>query len=99
MKKGDKNVRVIVENTGNKSGFDVFLDYSGNREYVMHHRHNGLVYELLKDGVVLDDLRRWKMSSIYKGHARKSFGTKRHKSISHLINVIEDYIAERDYSA
>ena len=62
MKKSNaiRNVKVLAVNNENKAGFSIFLDFSEQQKFVMHHRHNGLIYQLLCEGIYLDDLRHWK---------------------------------------
>ncbi len=56
----NSNNRILVENSGNRSGFDIWLDLSGERHYLMHHRHNAMMYVLIKDGISLGELARWR---------------------------------------
>ena len=94
MKTYTRNVRIMAVNNGGADGFNIYLDFSGQREFLMHHRHNGLLYELLKDGVRLHELRRWTPA---RGHGSRSrAGTvKLTGMVSHLLEVADDYIAER----
>ena len=41
MKKNNRNIRVCAVNNGNRDGFNIYLDFSGQREYLIYHRHNG----------------------------------------------------------
>ncbi|MBP3817799.1 MAG: hypothetical protein J6H31_05795 [Butyrivibrio sp.] len=54
------NNRILAENSEDRSGFDIWLNLSGERHYLMHHRHNAMIYVLLKDGISLGELARWK---------------------------------------
>ena len=56
--KENRNVRIKAENNGNKNGFNIYIVFSGHKEFLMHHRHNGLLYGILKDGISISDLRR-----------------------------------------
>ncbi|WP_421601568.1 hypothetical protein [Acetobacterium wieringae] len=91
MKKSDaiRNVKVLAVNNENKDGFDIFLDFSGQQEFVMHHRYNGLIYPLLSDGIPLDDLRRWKPKP-----AQRQVNGKLVKMVSYSLKVIDEYINE-----
>ena len=93
MKRSNKNVRIIIESRKG-SGFDIYLDFSGQREYLMTHRHNGLLYMLLKDGMFIEDIRRWRVS-----REKAIGGNKRtnvvDNSMKHILLVAEDYLAER----
>lgn len=56
----NSNNRIFAENSENRSGFDIWLDLSGERHYLMYHRYNIMLYVLLKDGISLGQLARWK---------------------------------------
>lgn len=99
MEKAGRNVKVYSVNNGTDKGFSVYLDFSGQLEFLMTRRHNGLLYSVLKDGVVLDELRRWSI-----GKARLSSGInpwsssgsmELSKVVKHLLMVIDDYLSER----
>lgn len=97
-----RNIRVVAENNGTVDGFNIYLDFSGQREFLMFHRHNGLLYELLKDGIRLDDLGRLEPRKYYSSancprHAHRSRAKKLESGVNHLQDVITDYILERNY--
>ncbi|MBQ9521064.1 MAG: hypothetical protein IJR72_00660 [Oscillospiraceae bacterium] len=85
-----RNVRVFATNRDNRDGFNIYLDFSGQREFLFTHRHNGLLYNLLKDGVRTEDLRRW---TPRRGTAS---GQRLQGMVSHLLTVVDDYAAERE---
>lgn len=85
-----RNVRVFAENNGNKDGFSIYLNFSGQQEFVVYHRHNALLYSLLCDGVYLDDLRRWKPKA-----SKRQVNRQLVNLVSHSLKVIDDYITER----
>jgi hypothetical protein len=91
MKKSNaiRNVKVLAVNNENKAGFSIFLDFSGQQKFVMHHRHNGLIYQLLCEGIYLDDLRRWKPKP-----AHRHVNGRLVNMVSHLLKVIDEYITE-----
>lgn len=100
MKNINRNIRVVAENIDCSPGFNIYLDFSGQREFLMFHRRNGLLYSLLRDGICVGDLARWapgKDSNRYacitkssRRHAKKLVGM-----VSHLLDVIEEYLKER----
>ena len=114
MYKNYRNVVVKAENSDGKNGFDVYLEFSGQREYLMHHRHNGMVFCRLADGIRVEELRR---ANAYKAESRrrarsrrragKSYlfdknggrGQRADNSFSHLMDVIDDYLTYRDEDA
>lgn len=98
MIKYDRNIRVTAENL-NPYGFDIILDFSGKKEYLVSHRYNGRLYRVLKDGVSLDLLQRKKPHHILReSHGRRII----HRSaqfdnmINHLKLVIDDYLTYRE---
>lgn len=102
--KNDNNVTIIVENDGNKPGFNIYLSFSGVKELLMHHRHNGLLYLLLKDGMSVGELRRWKPVDVSgaRGSRRRMKGRRKSERLDsmvrHLLKCVDAYIAERKTS-
>lgn len=99
MREANRNVTVQIENRLENDGFHIYLDFSGQREYLMTHRHNGLLYSLLKDGVTLGELRRWRNGDIagkIKRSPRYSGSAKLTNMVEYLLVVIDDYILERE---
>lgn len=83
MKNPDKGVRVIaVNNYKVESRFDIYLEFSGKREWLMMHRHNGFLYNRLKNGMTLGEIRR------LTGRERRGF--------KYLLAVIDEYLEDRE---
>ena len=99
MKKMNRNIRVIAENNGFADGFNIYLDFSGQREFLMFHKHNGLLFSLLKDGICVGDLARWTPWKDNDGYtyakSRRRHSKKLISMVSHLLDVIEAYMEER----
>jgi len=97
MKNNMRNVKVTAINNGSLNGFNIYLDFSGQREFLMYHRHNGLLYALLKDGIRADELHRWTPAN---GRGERSRGATKLLAgmVSHLLDVVDDYISEREAS-
>ncbi len=94
-----RNVRVLAENNKNRSGLNIYLVYSGKREFLMFHRRNGLLYTMLKDGVSIEEWRRMKTWKPHCGIRRGRSRSQQEESvIRHLNEVIEDYMFWRDDS-
>ena len=92
-----KNVRVYAVNRNSEEGFNVYLDFSGQREYVVSRRHNGILYEILKDGISLERLKRTKPHQLYTEYGFHFSGrnsAKLESQIKHLVEVLEEYIDE-----
>lgn len=85
-----RNIRVIAENNGNKDGFNIYLNFSGQQEFVVSHRHNALLYSLMCNGIHLDDLRRWKPKASQRKVNRQLVNM-----VHHSLKVIDDYLADR----
>ena len=97
MKVKSRNVRVLVENRNGSEGLNIYLDFSGRREYLMTHRRSGLLYGLLKDGTSLEEMRRWKPADIVAragNNPRSSLNRKLVNMVDHLMLVIEDYMMD-----
>jgi len=99
MKKGTKtmkttnyifprNVKIHAVNDGANDGFNIFVDFSGRREFLMHHRHNGLLYAILKDGIRLEALRRWRPDNYYSAQLERM--------VAYLLREIESHIKSRE---
>lgn len=68
----------------------------------MVHRHNGLLFSLLKDGICVDDLARWSpkrntsshvcMPKPWSRQAKKLTGM-----VAHLMDVVEEYLEDREF--
>ncbi len=90
MNKRENNIKIIAENAGYSSGFNIFIDFSGKREHLMYHRHNRLLYNELKTGMGLGELKRWKTN-----YSRGKASMKLEQMIGHLNKVIDIYLVER----
>ncbi len=96
MKKSNRNIRVLAENNNGRSGFSIYLDFSGQREYLMHHRYNGLLYAMLKDGVAIEDVYRLGLTEIRnRGFGRKN-SVRLCERVCYLSAVINEYLQERE---
>lgn len=101
MKKSNRNIRVLAKNIDKSTGFNIYLDFSGQMEFLMVHRHNGLLFSLLKDGICVDDLTRWSPKNNASSHvcmpkpwsrqAKKLAGM-----VAHLMDVIGEYLEDRE---
>ena len=85
-----KNIRVIAVNIGTYPGFDIYLSFSGQRKLLIHHQHNGLLFNFLKDGVRLEALCRyeptWSHSSRQRiRRAKNQRGTRLERSVAYLL--------------
>lgn len=97
--RANSNNCILAENTENSSGFDIWLDLSGKRYYLMHYRHNAMMYVLLKDGISLGELARWKPENAaivkrYFGGLSKRQIDKMINSVAHVRKTADAYLAE-----
>ena len=102
----EKNIRIIAINStdafGNfVPGFDIYLDFSGKREKIVHHKHNGLLYAFLKDGMRLDQFRcmrpdqlRTYCGGTYSKQSRSRLD-KLSKMIKNLLSMVDTYLIKR----
>jgi len=96
-----RNIRIRPVNNGSRHGFDIYLDFSGQWEYLMTYRHNGMLYDVLKDGIRLDDLKRLKPQRLpltpsdwYRGRRHRSH-VYLERTVNHLLACIDEYLADR----
>lgn len=85
-----KNITLYPENIHGKSGFNIYIDFSGQRELLMTHRHNGALYNVLKNGINLDDLTRYFFKK-KSGH-QSQFNTREQLAINHLLKTVDEYL-------
>ncbi len=107
-KRFQHNVRLKALTSDSNEGFDVYVDYSGNREYLMHHRHNEILFSKLKDGIAINELERCKQRLVADAcisgrmsrlKTRKNYSQKIENSINHLINVANEYLEDMEQVA
>ncbi len=95
-----RNIVVFAENVDNDTGYNIYIEFSGKREFLMYHRHNGLLFSILKDKVSINDLERLNYRSLCGNHGGRSAMRKRQarmeSSVNHLMNVINEYLMEYD---
>ncbi len=113
--KTNRNIKLIAKGADNQDWFDIYIELSGNREYLMPHRQNKRMYRLLKDGVSIDELERNTQRMVadislsgkryLKGgvnprlKCRKNLSRKLENSIYHLISVANEYVLEETKTA
>lgn len=94
-----RNIEVFAVNDSKKPGFDIFLEFSGQRVFLTHHRHSGLLYQLIEDGMRLDELHRFKpiwshSHSKYTRKKKNQRSTRLEKMVKFLLSTIDEYIKE-----
>lgn len=52
------NTYIYAERKNRQAGFHIYLSFSGRREYLMYHRGNPFLFDLLKDGLRAGELER-----------------------------------------
>lgn len=58
FKRENRNVKLIAEGEFDKDSFDIYLDLSGERHYLMTHRKNNGILKILKEKKSLEEFRR-----------------------------------------
>lgn len=103
MRQYGRNILVYAVNNGNESGFNIYLDFSGQREYLFTHRHNAPMFNALKSGIPLADMQRGiqRMSLPELGNYRSGIVIKEKflNSMRYLMTVIDEYITDREQCA
>lgn len=100
--KKENNIRIFAVNREDESGFNIYMDFSGEQCFLIAHRHNAMLWVLLKDGISLARLRRWRVKET--SEVRRYFGrlserqiNNMENAVSHLRKVIDSYLADYDY--
>ncbi len=103
MKRHSRNILVFAENNENQHGFNVYLAFSGQREYLLTHRHNGAMYMMLKDGIRLGELQRgvreMKLPALCSRRVGIIDSEQLRNSMRYLLVVINEYIEDREQCA
>ena len=110
-----RNVKLIAEGSYDRDWFDIYIDFSGSREYLMPHRQNERLFEILKGGVSIGELERCTPKLVsdvslsgrryLKGginprlKCRKNQARKLENSIGHLVLAANEYMEDMDYVA
>ena len=106
------NIRVIAQAASHGNYFDIYLMFPDHREYLMSHRNNEQLYDILRNGVRLEDLRNEahkKLATMAMSGNRYYHGgihprLKSHKNrsqhlenmVNHLVSVVEEYLREKE---
>jgi hypothetical protein len=81
-KKKEKSSLLAVSG---KQGLDIYINFEGSSRYLTSHRHDGILFGLLKDGITIREL-----SKIKSGDKRKWQSI--HHSASQLIRAADAFI-------
>ena len=84
------NIKLYPENIDGKSYFNIYIDFSGKRELLTTHRHNGPLYKLLENGIKLDDLIRYQFKK-RSGHQTR-YSTSETLALTHLLKTVDEYM-------
>ena len=93
--KRQNRITLYAKNAEGQNGFHLYLDFSGQREYLMTHRDNPAIYQLLKDGLAVSALRRLGPAALHAKSYRRKHWNKTQNSLNHILLVADDYIADR----
>ncbi len=104
MKKTLCNVRVFAENNRKKDGLLLYIEFSGQKEFLMVHRPDGILYSLLKDGCSVNELNRLVPQKYISRRTQSKKIVKRQsehlsRSLRHLNAVITEYLEYRESEA
>ena len=102
-KRYSRNILVIAENNGTSKGFNIYLEFSGQREYLLTHRHNGAIFRMLENGIRLPDLERgireMDIQLLSGRQTRIAYTNQLQNSLRYLMTVIDEYIIDREQCA
>ena len=94
-KKEFNNVIILAENEEYETGFNIYIVFSGKKEYLLTHRHQGDIYKLLSPGITLSELKRNNPRQLFIKHRiRKNVLGKSINSLNHIISIIDWYIKD-----
>ena len=112
MNKKNNNIKLVALEGINTEWFDIYMDISGNKEYLMSHRRNNVIFNYLKQGIKITDYNRdiqRFITLLASSKCRFNKGTasakrKRYKnqmrklqnSLEHIFTVANDYTYEAE---
>ena len=82
-----KNVRIFAAGRDRENRMSLYIDFSGQREYMLHYRYNKDLYKCLGKGVSLDELR-----ELGRGRHAARAGQAVAHAAKHITKVAEDFI-------
>ena len=82
-----KNVRIYAEPNCFRTGMNVYLDFSGQQAYLMSHRNNAPLLDLLASGMRLEELERFTRTN-----SRRESQQKLRASAKHILRSADEYI-------
>ena len=89
-----RNVRLEAVNNESRPGMKIYLDFSGQKVFLMLYRHSAMVYRLLAGGKGIDELKRFKARKSFKGQTRSRYYKKQFDSLNHILKVADSYLKE-----
>ena len=82
-----KNVRIFATSRFERDGINLYIDFSGQREYLMRYRFSRTLYNYLKRGIPLEELR---------ALSREHYETREYQamvhSVKHITRVADEFI-------
>lgn len=85
------NIRIVAKNSADYNSFNLYLDFSGQREFLMSYKSNGLIFTYFKDGKSLADVYRW-----HPKQMNRVIGRKMASSMTYIKRMIQEFLNERD---
>lgn len=82
-----KNVRIFATSRYSRDGINLYIDFSGQREYIMSYRYSRDLYKCLKKGIALEDLR-----AMGRGRHDTRNGQTTAHAAKHIAKVADDFI-------
>ncbi|MCR5213046.1 MAG: hypothetical protein K6E10_01390 [Eubacterium sp.] len=98
MGKKSNNTIIIAEKVDyTKNNYNIYMIFSGKKEFLMSHRDDRFLYPVLKEGITLNELRWNKPVKIYSSrgiNVNKHVAKEVYGTFNHIIKVVDSYIKE-----
>lgn len=99
MKNEYRNVKIIAVTVEHQDGFEIYIDFSGQRELLCHHRHNPAMFHLLKNGITLRMLRKESPHKLNMRYGLAKYGNsamRNEKHLTYLCKVVRTFLTDRE---
>ena len=80
-----KNSRTRMYVQNGRKGLDLYLDVNGEDHYLVTRRPNSYIWQMLKDGATLEELRRIKPT-------KNKAGQRYYHSVSYMLKIADEFI-------
>lgn len=81
------NIRIFATSRFDRDGINLYIDFSGRREYLMRYRFNWNLYNYLKRGIPIEELRALSRAR----YESREYQAVVH-SVKHITRVADEFI-------